>query len=47
MTRRDHPIESGLSPAALSHTGVDDAASTAADVAVALAPAGSTPGFFG
>lgn len=37
-------IESGLSVAVLGHAGVDDAALSAADVAVALAAAGSTPG---
>lgn len=39
-------IESGLSVAVLGHAGVDDAALSAADVAVALAAAGSTPGDF-
>ena len=37
-------IESGLSVAVLGHAGVDDAALGAADVAIALAAAGSTPG---
>ncbi len=39
-------IESGLSVAVLGHAGVDEAALGAADVAVALAAAGSTPGDF-
>ncbi len=37
-------IESGLSVAVLGHADVDDAALGAADVAIALAAAGSTPG---
>ncbi|MEO7330025.1 MAG: hypothetical protein ABI193_15730, partial [Minicystis sp.] len=37
-------IESGMSVAVLGHPGADDAALGAADVAVALGAAGSTPG---
>jgi Cu+-exporting ATPase len=40
-------IEAGMSVAVLGHAGVDDGALGAADVAVALRSAGSTPGDFG
>jgi Cu+-exporting ATPase len=39
-------IDAGMSVAVLGHAGVDEAALGAADVAVALAAAGSTPGDF-
>lgn len=39
-------IDAGTSVAVLGHAGVDDAALTAADVAVALGAAGSAPGDF-
>jgi P-type Cu+ transporter len=40
-------IDAGMSVAVLGHAGVDDPALGAADVAVALRAAGSTPGDFG
>jgi len=40
-------IEAGMSVAVLGHAGVDESALGAADVAVALRAAGSTPGDFG
>ncbi len=40
-------IEAGMSVSALGHAGIDDGALGAADVAVALRAAGTTPGDYG